>query len=421
MRSSVLLALSGVLVVGSAAAWPQLPPIPSIAPWPSVFPGFPPLPTVAVPALPNPVPLGPLTRGPDYAIKPRVAVPKLTQFAVATPHVKFAPDDKTLLLHSSVTRIGSETNAFGAALGSSKAYRSAWSPDSKRVVTSEENGTLTVWNTNGTVARKVENAFQVFGSVGSSKYTGKEVSFLDSNVVLFHDGCRLMRLDLASPAPPAPLGLSNLCGYPSVSRDGKRWILLQEGSKMYGLGIWYVRAYTFDLTTGATKVFLDSAQLPSWTDVRLSPKGDRLCFLKINGRAGCVGIDDGKLEDVSDAEVERMLVFDADGGKLLWADKSSGAAAKGLHVVDFAARTMRRIAQISGQNRSWGFFTGGTRVLAQGYDGATAFDLANGWSLPIFVGGESESFFAIPGTPKRAFVGRAVGPSTNLFRLELPD
>jgi len=410
-------ALAGCLIAVSASAWP-FPAGSNLPPWPTAFPSvmWPSLPTAIPTAIPTAVipqlPTGAIARGPDYAVKPKAGAPKVTPYALATPHLKFAPDNKTVLMHAKIARIGSDTNGIGVLLGTTRPYRSAWAPDSKHVVLSSEDRSLTVWKApSGALARKIDNAF------GAGKYSGLEVGFPESNVVLFHDGCRLNRLDIASTAPHVPLGLGTLCGRVYVSRDGKRWVVLEEGSKSYGVGIWYVRASSIDTTTGVPKSFLDTTKVPSWTDVQISPTGDRLCFRKQDGRAGCVVIDTGVVEDVSDAPTDRLLVYSADGSKLLWADSASN---KGLHVVDFTARTMRRIATVSSSSRSWHFFSGNGRVLAQGYDGATAFDLDQGWSLPIFTGGESESFFAIPGDPKRAFVGKASEASTNLFRVELP-
>lgn len=417
MRARVgLFALAGCLIVGSASAWPfptgsEWPPFPSALPTVGWLPPPPlPVPGVAAP----PLAAGVITRGPDYALKPKAAIPKITKFTYATPHVKFAPDQKSLLFHGKITRVGSETNGAGVALGTVRAYRSAWSPDSKHVVLSDEDRTLTVWKSTGALVRKVDNAF------GAGKYNGLEVGFPESNVVLYHDGCRLNRLDITSPAPPVRLGLTDVCGRVYVSRDGKRWVVLEEGGKSYGLGLWYVRATAIDTATGAGTSFLDASKVPSWTDVQISPVGDRICFAKIDGKAACARTDTGLVEDVSDVAVDRLLVFSADGTKLLWADRANGAT-KTLNVTDFGARTMRRIATLSSSNRAWHFLSGETRVVAQGYDGATAYDLANGWTLPIFVGGESESFFAYPSNPKRALIGKASGASTDLFKLELPD
>jgi hypothetical protein len=408
-----LIGLSALLIGGSASAWPfpagsQLPPWPSALPPITWLPPPPALPSIATP----PIALGPITRGPDYVLAAKTTPPKTTPFVSAVPHVKFAPDGKTLLMHAKITRIGSETNAYGVALGTVHAYRSSWSPDSKHVVLSEESRALTVWTAAGKLVHKIDNAF------GSGKYNGLEVGFPESTTAYFHDGCRLNKLDIAS-GVASPVGITSQCGRIYVSKDGKRWIVLEEGSKSYGVGLWYVRATAIDLVSGAPRVILDSSKLPSWTDVQISPVGDRLCLTKMDGKAACVVVDTGVLEDATDAQVDRLFVFSADGSKLLWADR--GSPLKGLHVTDFTARTMRKIASISSNNRAWHFMSGDTRVVAQGYDGATAFDLAKGWTLPIFVGGESESFFAYPGNPKRAFIGKASGPSTDLFKLELPD
>ena len=264
MRARVgMFALAGCLLVGSASAWP----FPVGSEWPQLPSALPPVawlppPPLAVPGVPTPpIALGAITRGPDYALKPKAAIPKVTAFTYATPHVKFAPDQKSMLLHSKVTRVGSETNATGVQLGTVRAYRSAWSSDSKHVVLSEESRTLTVWKSTGALVRKIDNAF------GAGKYNGLEVGFPEANVALYHDGCRLNRLDITSPLPPVRLGQTDVCGRVYVSKDGKRWVVLEEGSKSYGLGLWYVRATSIDTTTGTGKAFLDSSKVQSWTDV----------------------------------------------------------------------------------------------------------------------------------------------------------
>ena len=389
------------------------PTLPTIVPTPSVAPTT--MPSVATSAS------GAYLRGADYVLTPKVSAPKTSLLAAATPFPRFAPDGKTLLLAGSTSRLGSVTAPLGPVLKGTRAYRSAFAPDSKNLVTSDEDGPLTVWAVpTGAVVRKIDDAFKQFGSVGSGKYTAYEVGFPEPKTILFHTGCRLKKLDLSTTDAPVALGTVDQCGRPYVSRDGKRWVIFEQSTKNYGVGLWYSRARSIDPATGATKIFLEETKVGAFSDVQLSPKGDRVCFVRSTRKVSCVTVDDGKVDDVSEGPADRWLGFDNAGGHLLYADNPSGSD-KGLHHVDFSARTVRRILRVTSGTTNWHAFSGDRRVIAYGYEGGIIIDLDKGWSQIVFPKTEVEGFAPVPDNPKRAILGKASGPSRDLFWLDLPD
>jgi len=422
----------------SASALPTpgavtLPPLPSFLPTGFALPtppAVPPLPTAVPTTMPTTLPTakgtGPFTKGADFVLKPRTNTPKRTLLASSMPYARYAPDGETLLLGGASVKVITKSNASGVPLPGTRAYRSAFSPDSKRVVTTDEDGKLVVWSLpSGAVLRKIDNAVKQFGTLGTNKYWAAEVGFPDANTVYVHDGCRLKKLDLANATSTlVSIGASDFCGRVRVSDDGKRWVVSQEGTKAYGEGLWYVRSALVDSTTGVAKTFVDEAKVGAYTDVQLSPKGDRLCFERTSLKLSCVGVDDGKVDDVSDAKVDRWFDYDATGEHLLFADRyTPGVAVRGLYWVDFAARTVRRITQMPSAMQRWGFFGGGRRVGIDGESaGCIAFDLDAAWSMMVMGPKEgAEGFFAVPNNPKRAIAGRAVGPSRDLYWIDFPD
>lgn len=389
-------------------SWPTIPPLATSAPAPT---------TVLTSAK-----TGPFVRGADYILTAKTAAPKTSLLAAATPFPRFAPDGKALLLAGATTRLGSLTAPLGVVLKGTRGYRSAWSPDSKNVVTSDEDGQLVVWAVpTGKEVRRLDDAFKQFGSVGSGKYWAAEVGFPDAKTVLFHNGCRLKKLDLSTTgATPVALGLADQCGRPQVSRDGKRWVLLEQGAKQnYGVGLWYSRALSIDPTTGVHTAFLEESKVGAFSDVQLSPTGDRLCFVRVGRKVSCVTVADGKVDDVSDAPADRWLGFDNAGTHLLYGD--NGGKDRALHHADFAARTIRRVATIPSGTNYWVAFAGDRRLIAYGYDGGTIYDLDKLWSQPVFPKVEVEGFAPVPGDPSRAILGKASGPSRDLYWLTLSD
>ncbi len=425
MRRALLPLLALALAPASGRAIAQgFPPV-----WPSgsiptfVFPTQP-----TVLPKPSSVPMvvasgGAYVRGPAYVLVPKTTTPKTSLLAAATPFPRFAPDGKTLLLAGSTTRLGSLTAPLGPILKGTRAYRSMFSPDSKNLVTSDEDGQLVVWSVpTGGVVRKLEDAFSQFGSVGTPKYKAYEVAFSDPKTVYFHTGCRLKKLDLSTKdAAPVTLGLTDQCGRPYVSRDGKRWVIFEQSAKFYGVGLWYSRALSIDPLTGATKSFLEEAKIGGFSDVQLSPKGDRVCFVRPNRKVSCVTVDDGKVDDVSDGPADRWLGFDNAGDHLLYGENPTGKADKGLHHVDFAARSVRLVARVNNGTTYWQAFSGDRRIVAYGYEGGLIIDLDKGWSQVVFPKTEVEGFAAVPDNPKRAILGKASGPSRDLFFLDLGD
>ncbi len=426
------------LVLSPASAqpfpWPSassftLPPLPSVFPSIGSFPlpstpfGVP----TVVPSIPTTAAkTGPFTKGVDFSIKPRLVAPTRTLLANAMPFARYAPDGETLLLAGATAKVRSKSNPSGAPLPKTRAYRSAFSPDSKRLVTTDEDGQLVVWNVaNGAVVRKIDNAVKQYGTLGTNKYWAAEVGFPDNDTVYLHDGCRLKKLDLSSPTSTlVPIGSADLCGHVRVSNDGKRFVVSEEGSKAYGEGIWYTRSSVVDSSTGVAKGFVDEAKVGPYTDVQLSPKGDRLCLIRKALSLACASIDDGQVDDITAAKVDRWFAYDATGEHLLYADRSDiSVPTKNLYSVDFAARTVRRIAPIPRGITGWGYFAGSKRVAINGeFDGCIAFDLEAGWSMLVLGPKESaEGFFAVPSNPKRGIAGRANGPSRDLYWVDFPD
>lgn len=383
-----------------------------------------PLPTTPPPALSAMLPSGAWVRGAPYAIAPKAGAPKITPSLKFTPWPRYAPDGKTILYAGSTSRLGTETST-GVVLPETRAYRSAFSPDSKKLVVADEDGALRLFAVpSGALLRKLPNAFKQYGLLGSGKYAYiKEVGFPDAQTILFHDGCRLKKLDPAG-GDPVNVSPTDHCGHVRVSNDGKRWVIFEEDTKSYGVGLWYTRAWSIDAATGKETLFLDQKAAGPFGDVQISPLGDRVCYVRPDRKVGCASTDPAptgpSAEVVSDGPIDRLVVFDATGTRALYAEKSSGAATKGLHLVDFAARTLRKVADVANATSSY-HFLGSTRIVVEGYDGATAFDLAKGWSMTLFAGGEIEGFAASPNNPKKMLLGKASGPSDDLYWVELPE
>jgi len=346
----------------------------------------------------------PFQRGPDYVFKARTGAPKFSPFSRGFPFTRFAPDGATALLasgHAAELRVGS---ARGVKLHDTAAYRSAFSPDLKRLATSDEDGTLTIWSIpSGQEELRLGAAFKAFGSVGSGKYLGHELAFSDATHVLYHTGCRLRRLDLETEQSTS-LGPADLCGYIALSDNGKRFVVSDERFVQgCALGRCYARSISLDPETGLGTEFVRGP----FTDTRLSPSGDRWCFTRPGQQLSCVDLTHAQEDRITAEPVERWYDFDAAGKRLFFA--TEGGKEKLLFVADFATRTVRFIAGISLSTDRWYSF-GADRLMVEGHDGAVLFDLAQGFSQRILPRGiEVEGFAAIPGS-NRFIIGTAGGP-----------
>jgi len=406
-------------------AFPSLPPMPSIG-WPppavaTSLPSVASLPTALPAATPGKV--GPFTRGAPYSLKVRTDKPKLTSWINQVPFARFGSDGKTGLIASSkMARVVTDQSKLGATLASTHAHRSDFSPDVKRVVTSDEDsGELHIYALpSGKLERKLEKMFWSWGSYGMPHDAAYEVSFTDDKTVHFHNGCQLKSLDVSSAtSAPVPIGVE-LCGRPTVSADGSRWVVAQEGKKAYGEGLWYAKVRTIDRTTGAMRVFLDESISGPMTDTVLSPVGDRLCFNRADKKLACVTIDDGKVEDVSDGPASRVKSFSADGKLMVYADRTGDITTTTLHVVDFTSRTVRKLTTVPRWLDYFGFF-GGHRVYAE-EQGSYAFDLDANWQMEVFTKDvEAQGWAALPGNPKKLMVSRASISTRDMYWADFPD
>jgi hypothetical protein len=347
----------------------------------------------------------PFQRGADYALKRRDGGFKLTPFSRGFPYTRFAPDGTTALLASgraAELRVGA---GRGVALHDTSAARSAFSPDLKRLATSDEDGTLAIWSVpSGQEELRLGAAFKTFGGAGSGKYVSYELAFADAEHVLYHTGCRLRRLDLASEQSES-LGPADLCGYVSVSANGKRWVVADERFVQgCGLGHCYARAVSLDPVTGLGTEFVRGP----FTDLRLSPAGSRLCFARRGQQLSCVDIEHAREEYVTSDPVERWYDFDEAEQRLFFATRAENGQ-KLLFVADFRTRTQRFIARLPAGADKW-YALAPDRVLVEGHDGATLYDLEQGFWLQLMPrGSEVEGFAAIPGST-RFILGRAGGP-----------
>jgi hypothetical protein len=346
----------------------------------------------------------PFSRGPDYAFKVRSGAPKFSPFSRGFPFTRFASDGKTALLASgraAELRVGS---ARGVKLHDTSAYRSDFSPDLKRLATADEDGTLTIWSIpSGEEQLRLGAAFKAFGSAGSGKYIGQELAFSDNTHVLYHTGCRLRRLDIET-EQSATLSPVDLCGYITVSEDGKRWIVADERFVQgCGIGHCYARGIWVDPQTGLGTEFVRGP----FTDTRLSPNGSRYCFARPGQQLSCVDLERAREDRITTDKVDRWYSFDAASNRLFFATEAGQE--KLLFVADFAERSVRFIARLSYLFDSW-YALAPDRLLVKGHDGAVLFDLAQGFSQQIMPRGtEVEGFAAIPGST-RFILGKAGGP-----------
>ena len=362
----------------------------------------------AAPAVPSvrlaTVNAAPFSRGPDYAFTARSGRPKFSPFSRGSPFTRFARDGVTALLasgHAAELRVGS---ARGVKLHDTSAYRSAFSPDLKRLATADEDGTLAIWSIPSAEEQlRLGAAFKGFGMVGSGKYIGQELAFSDPTHVLYHTGCRLRRLDIETEQSET-LSPADLCGYITVSDDGKRWIVADERFVQgCGIGRCYARAIWLDPRTGSGTEF---ARGP-FTDTRLSPSGNRYCFARPGQQLACVDIERAQEDRIFTEPVDRWYDFDEQGKRVFFA--TVVGKEKWLFVADFAARSVRFITRLSYLYDRWYSF-GADRLLVEGHDGAVLFDLAQGFSQQILPPGtEVEGFASIPGSP-RFIIGKAGGP-----------
>jgi hypothetical protein len=345
----------------------------------------------------------PFSRGPDYAFTARSGAPKFSPFSRGFPFTRFARDGVTVLLASgraAELRVG----ARGVKLHDTSAYRSDFSPDLKRLATADEDGTLTIWSIpSGEEELRLGAAFKAFGAAGSGKYIGQELAFSDDTHVLYHTGCRLRRLDIET-EQSISLGPADLCGYVTVSEDGKRWIVADERFVQgCGIGRCYARGVSVDPQTGLGTEFVRGP----FTDTRLSPNGSRYCFARPGQQLSCVDLERAQEDRITTDQVDRWYDFDATSKRLFFATEAGKE--KLLFVADFAARSVRFIARVSYVADRW-YALAPDRLLVEGHDGAVLFDLAQGFSQQIMPRGtEVEGFATIPGST-RFILGKAGGP-----------
>ena len=346
----------------------------------------------------------PFSRGPDYAFQARAGVPKFSPFSRGFPFTRFARDGATVLLASSRAaelRVGS---ARGVKLHDTSAYRSDFSPDLKRLATADEDGTLTIWSIpSGEEQLRLGAAFKAFGSPGSGKYIGQELAFSDATHVLYHTGCRLRRLDIET-EQSEDVGPAELCGYITVSEDGKRWIVADERFVQgCGLGRCYARGVSVDPQTGLGTEFVRGP----FTDTSLSPDGSRFCFARPGPQLSCVDLERAQEDRITTDKVDRWYSFDAASKRLFFATEAGKE--KLLFVADFAARSVRFIARVSYLTDRW-YALAPDRLLVEGHDGAVLFDLAQGFSQQIMPRGTEVEGFAVSPGSTRFIIGKAGGP-----------
>jgi len=237
--------------------------------------------------------------------------------------------------------------------------------------------------------------------------------FLGPSTVAYWNGCRVMHLE-AGAAGPAPVG-PETCGGADASEDGKTWLV---GSPSRAGVLLSMRGYRkvarVDGVSGAPTTILEAAtEDDAVSELRLSPRGDRLCY---GGRGlKCLTVDAAGARPLPSPSGEPYtLVWDDAGEQQLSLQSNE------LVWADFRTRTYRRLDLGKISIRYWRFFPSGRRIMVCDR-GAWSCDLEHAVCTEVFppkteVGG----FSAAPGTDHRFLMGNEVGAAREYYWVELP-
>jgi hypothetical protein len=307
---------------------------------------------------------------------------------------RFAPDNRTYVFTSGTgkpVRLSTDANPSGVFLPHTTATRTAFSPDSSLLATGDEDGTLTLWSAPSGVERlRRGQAFKTFGTFGSGKYVEWEVSFADNRTLLYHDGCRLHRLDVAT-GTTTNISNADLCGRLRHSPNNV-WLVADE---WYGLlppkciPTCYRQAFQLDTTNGLGTKLLEGPL----TGIQLARSGARIVLTRPGPHMTFYDIAQGTEQEIVADNFDDTFAVDESGMHVVYAVKTgtSFPPPKDLYVADLGTRTIRRLGRLSASLRWWQFVAP-NRFVAYGYDGAVLYDLAQGWTARLTPQGTDNSF-----------------------------
>ena len=368
----------------------------------------PPAPSVAlVAAVDAGVDAGPFREGPDLVFTFVKGAPTLQKVrAAGSSGATVAPDGRTYFVDLlDAKRSGgllvSDAHPDGIFFSTKEVHDVRFSSDGKHMlVLDDEMAVVTMVSVPD-------------GQIEAQGRGARVARFLGPATVAYWNGCRVMHLEIGA-AAPVPVGPES-CGGADASDDGKTWVVGSPSRAGVLLSMRpYRKVVRIDGVSGVPTTLLEAtSDDDAATELRLSPRGDRLCY---GGRGmRCMTLDASGAHPLPSPPGEPYtLVWDDAGEQQLFLQANE------LTWADFRSRTYRRLELGKISVRYWRFFPSGRRIVV--YDkGAWSCELESAVCTQLFaptteVGG----FSSTPGTDHRFLMGNEVGSAREYYWVELP-
>jgi hypothetical protein len=227
-------------------------------------------------------------------------------------------------------------------------------------------------------------------------------------------------LDVAANAKPRRVGKA--CGtLLHTSSDFATWIVAVPGRFRMGVLQTYETAKRVELASRRESILIQGGGDSVFLEPRVSPSGDRLCFLQADFGLYCSSLaGKANAQRVWPSEVLRNPSFDETGQRLLFGVGRSEHSARDVFVADFTTGSVRKLVRAT--HEWWTFLPGGERIVGHGGDEKlTVYDIAKNLRIELGRAREEwEGITLVPGNSRRFLIGRERGGGRDLWQVELP-
>lgn len=357
------------------------------------------------PAPPPPLPLT-LVEGGELRTHPSGA--RMTLFERSALGARFSPDLAHVLIvpGGRGARLRRLRDKRTLTLDAGYVTRGEFSADSRFLLLESEDGKLRVYETAG-------------GQL-SAEQRGQQARFLTPERVGFRIRCDAFTLELGAGKRPRRVGKQ--CGSLLHTNEGyDTWIVAEPSRFRLGVLQAYETAKRVHLPSGRSSVIVQGGGDAVFLEPRVSPTGDRLCFLQADFGLYCSDLGaNAAPQRVWPSNVLRDPSFDASGRRLLFGVGRNEHSPRDVYVADFASGHVRKLVHAT--HEWWTFLPGGERIVGHGGDEKlTVYDLAK--NLKIELGNareEWEGLSLVPGDATRFLIGRERGGGRDLWQVQLP-
>jgi hypothetical protein len=366
----------------------------------------------------NPPPDRRFAIGPSYAFR-TVQVSPPRERSLGPGPAAMVSDDGSLLVfingrRTDLLRVGQRRRP----LPTPRVYRADISPDRTRVVTSTEEGEISIFD--------VASRTRITGWSLPDRMSGGDIAFLDDQTVMYYSNCVLRRLPtaggqpvivpirLCDPAAPFDLGfrVSLPSGAPYLA------ITQQDPDARYAEAQVYREIRVLDPRTGAVRLLLSGGSGLDVRDARLTSRGDRICFQTAAREVHCS--TGGAPERIATGVTQRFMYFNPQGTQLLYVSDGPDGS-RWLQLADFTTRTVRAIGP--SDRESFGWSSDGSLLFAWSGANPNGLDVWDFDALAhasMYADVEVDYARDFPGGPRNFLLARARAGSNALSTATMP-